>query len=359
MMRAFVWITVVVGALVVFSGEAHARYRGFAEEAFFGRHVGAAGAGAGGSGVTSSGEIIKAFYNPAGLADARGLGFCASWADPDNGLEDGENRYVGGSLRIGEYGTIGLSRYKVAYGNDTRRRPQGSYRIVSGKASIVVLTIAEEPVKDLLVGVNVSAFEYKPAADMGRSVDEARSFWADAGLIKYFEMARTQASAHWLKLGGSLSNFTYSDIHVGGTYDELPVALRLGAAYEMGWWGLTWEQGLRTVETVAQVEYQNILNYDYRTALRFGGELRLLEILALRLGYESESVDDYAQAENRDRLGSTTYGFGISLPLQKIGGGKVPLRVGLDYARTKRPAYTRDQESEDFKTTTICASYYF
>ena len=358
-MRSFMWLALVSGTLLVLSADVEAGYKGFAEEVFFGRHTGAAGAGAGGNGVTSSGDIINAFYNPAGLADARGVGFCISWADPDYGPEDGEYRYAGGNVGVGDYGTVGLSRYKVAYGEETRRRRPGSSQDVSGKASIWVLTLADEPLKDLLVGINISALRYAPEGDVGRSVDEARSFWADAGLIKFYEVARTQASAHWLRLGGSLSNFTYSDIHVGGTYDDLPVALRLGAAYEMGWWELTWQRGLRTVETVAQVEYQNILNYDYRTALRLGGEIRLVEILALRLGYTSESVDDYDRAENRDHIGSTTYGFGLSLPLQKISGGKVPLKVGLDYAKTERPAYTRDQEAENSKTLTICAGYYF
>jgi hypothetical protein len=70
-------------------------------------------------------------------------------------------------------------------------------------------------------------------------------------------------------------------------------------------------------------------------------------------------VDDYGRAENRDRIGSTAYGFDLSLPLHKIGGGKVPFKLGLDYAKTEQPAYTRDQEAEDFKTPTICAAYYF
>jgi hypothetical protein len=55
----------------------------------------------------------------------------------------------------------------------------------------------------------------------------------------------------------------------------------------------------------------------------------------LGVSYYSESVDDYGRDENRDRIGSTTYGFGLSLSLHKVGGGKVPLMLGLDYAKTE------------------------
>jgi hypothetical protein len=214
-------------------------------------------------------------------------------------------------------------------------------------------------VKDLLVGINISTLQYDFGTERGRSTNDGEAHWADVGLLKYFTLGRTQASGHWFRLGGSLSNLTYSGVDVLGTTEDLPVALRLGAAYEMGWWGLTWKQGLRTVETVLHVEYQDILNYAHQTAVRVGGEVRLVEILALRLGYYRETVDDYDQADNRDSIENTTYGFGIHLPLYKITGGNLPLRMGLDYANMKQAEYTRDGDTDDFTTLTLCAGYYF
>ena len=172
-------------------------------------------------------------------------------------------------------------------------------------------------------------------------------------------MARTEASGHWLKVGGSLSNLTYSSIDTRDGTEDLPVALRLGGAYEMGWWGPTWRYGVRTVETIAQAEYQDVLNYDRRTAVKLGGEIRLVEVLALRLGYFRETVDDHGYASNKDAIENTTYGFGIHLPLHKVTGGKLPLKVGIDYAKMKQPEYTEGGETEDFKTFTLCASYYY
>jgi len=360
MLRRLMLIAAVPILLLGLSAGAQAKYRGFAEEMFFGRHTGAAGAATGRTGVTSSGEIIDTFYNPAGLADAKGVGFCLSWSNPYYLLEDAEYRFWGANVQIGNYGTVGLSKYKLDYGPVRWTSAHGRDTLSgSSDVAILVATLAGEPVKDLLVGVNISTFQYNVATERGRSMDDGGAYWADAGVLKYFALGRTRASGHWLRLGGSLSNLTYSSADVLGTTEDLPVALRLGAAYEMGWWGLTWKQGLRTVETILQVEYQDILNYDHQTALRLGGEVRLVEILALRLGYYRETLDDYGDPANNDNLENTTYGFGIHLPLHKITDGKLPLKVGLDYANMKQPEYSRDRDTDNFKTFTACAAYYF
>jgi hypothetical protein len=349
MLRKLVCIAAMALVWLVLFGNAQAKYKGFADEVFFGRHTGAAGAAMGKVGVTSSGDIISTFYNPAGLADARGVGFYVSSSEPCYLLEDAEYRYVGGSVGIKDYGALGVSKYNLDYGKD-----------YSTDASIFMVTLASEPRKNLLVGLNISAFQYRSSMGMGgRSDVDAQAFWADVGVIKYYTLGRTDASGHWLRLGGSLSNFTFSDIHVAGTYDDLPAALRLGAAYEMGWWGVTWKGRLRTVETIVQAEYQDILNYDHRTALRLGGEIRLIEVLAFRLGYYRETVDDHGYDSNRDSIEDTTYGFGFHLPLHKISAGKLPLKLGLDYAKMEQPSYTRRGDTDDFTTLSVYGGYHF
>ncbi len=353
-------VAVAVGVVLASSPDADAKYRGFAQEMFFGRNAGAAGAATGGAGVTSSGDIINTFYNPAGLADAKGLGCCFSLSDRYYLLENAQFTYWGGHVQAGNYGTVGASRYNLDYGPFIWPDEHGGGGgTTSNDATILVFTLAGEPLKDLLVGVNISAFQYNFATGMGRSTAEGAAYWADVGLLKYFSLGRTQASGHWLKLGGSLSNLTYSSIDVPETTEDLPVALRLGAAYEMGWWGLTWKPKLRTVETVFQVEYQDILNYEYRTAVRLGGEVRLVEIIALRLGYYRETVDDYDQDVNRDNIESTTYGFGLHLPLHKITEGKLPLKIGVDFADMKQPEYTKGGDTDSYRTVTFCAGYFF
>ena len=360
MARNSVWIAAMVAAFLAISSDTQAKYRGFAGEVFFGRHPGAAGAATGRTGVTSSGDIVNTFYNPAGLADAKGVGFCLSWSDRYYLMDDAKYRYWGGSAQVGDYGTIGVSKYKLDYGPiGGVAGPGGDAQANSNDAAVLVLTLAGEPLKDLLVGVNISTFQYNFGTDRGRSQDDAGAYWADIGLLKYFTLGRTQASGHWLKLGGSLSNLTYSSIDTPETTEDLPVALRLGTAYEMGWWGLTWKRGLRTVETILQVEYQDILNYEHQTAARLGGEVRLVEIIALRLGYYRETVDDHGQDTNRDNIENTTYGFGVHLPLHKITEGKLPLKVGLDYANMKQPEYTLGGETDNARTFTFCANYYF
>ena len=193
MMRRFMLVAAVAILLLGLSTGAHAKYRGFAQEMFFGRHTGAAGAATGRTGVTSSGEIIDTFYNPAGLADAKGVGFCLSWSDPYYLLEDAKYRFWGANVQVGDYGTVGVSRYKLDYG-PIRVSPGigGETRYGSSDAAILVVTLAGEPVKDLLVGVNISAFQYNFEVGGGRSMD-GDAYWADVGLLKYLTLGRTQS----------------------------------------------------------------------------------------------------------------------------------------------------------------------
>jgi hypothetical protein len=360
MSRNLVGVIAVLAVCVAISADAEAKYGGFAGEIFFGRQPGAAGAAAGRTGVTSSGDIINTFYNPAGLADAKGLGFAFSWTEDDSPLTGSEDRFMGGNTRIGRFGVVGLSRYHFDYGPVSYADANGGNRHpVTTDASIVVLTLAGEPLKDLLVGANLSAFRYEFTVDRGRTDGVEWAYWADLGLLKYFTLGRTQASGHWLKLGGSLSNFTYSDIDLPDGGAELPVALRLGVAYEMGWWGLTWKRGLRTVETVVQVEYQDVLNSGEQTAVKLGGEIRLVEILALRVGYYRETQGDYMGAGSSDYTEDTTYGFGIYAPFYKFRDGKLPLKLGIDVINIEPPEYEGSGGQERLATVTFSAAYYF
>jgi hypothetical protein len=355
-LKKWLWIAVVTTLLTALADDAGAKYGGFAEEIFFGRHTAAAGAAAGRVGVVSSGDIINTFYNPAGLGDAAGVGFCLSWVEEARVLTEGDYRFLGGNVRIADYGVLGVSRYNFDYSPVGYADGSGGKgRTVGTDASITVVTLAGEPRKDLLLGLNISSLQYDYEMDRGRAEDGSDAYWIDVGGIKYWELARTQTTGHWLRLGGSISNLTGSSIDISQGVEDLPVALRLGSAYEMAWWGLTWRQRLRTVETVVQAEYQDILNYGERAALRLGGEVRFVEVLVLRLGYYRESVDD----AGGEYIEDTTYGFGVHLPLHKITDGKLPLKLGVDYANMAPAEYQGRGDPERLTTVTFCAGYYF
>ena len=107
------------------------------------------------------------------------------------------------------------------------------------------------------------------------------------------------------------------------------------------------------------IEYQDLLNSKYFGALRIGGELRLLEMLALRLGYYRESRNDNDDPENyKDVLTDMTYGFGIELPLEKITAARIPLRVKFDMTRLQQPSsYKGPNRWSDFSVYSLSARW--
>ena len=92
-----------------------------------------------------------------------------------------------------------------------------------------------------------------------------------------------------------------------------------------------------------------------------GGELRLLEMLALRLGYYRESRNDYDDPENyKDAVTEMTYGFGIELPLEKIAAARIPLRVKFDMTRLQQPSpYKGPNPWGDFSVYSLSARWVY
>jgi len=92
-----------------------------------------------------------------------------------------------------------------------------------------------------------------------------------------------------------------------------------------------------------------------------GGELRLLEMLALRLGYYRESRNDYDHPENyKDVLTDVTYGFGIELPLEKIPAARIPLTVKFDMTRLPQPSpYKGPNRWSDFSGYSLSARWVY
>ena len=315
------------------------------------RQPSARGEALGKGNVTATGSVLDTNFNPAGLAGAPALSLCASTSKSLYTLENARYTYLGGSVRVGRIGVVGASRYRLDTGEKTVRGAGGG-GVYTPEYYVYTLTFSTEPVRDLFVGTNVNLLRYNLPGDY------SNEWWADLGLLKTIRLTRSDRMRQLLRVGGSLANFTYSEAELPGGDEDLPVTLRVGCCYSVAWWGRTLLSSLKTMEVLVNLEFQDLLNSEYLDGYRVGGEVWLLEMLALRIGHYSEDIDDFGHAANKSEREETTYGFGIELPFDRFSDGDIPIVISLDMVRLDQPSLTHGPAAYDkYSVYTICIRY--
>ena len=328
-------LATLVACILLIHSEADCKYGGAFEDRFFGRLPSARGEALGRGTVAISGDVLSSLYNPAGLADMLGLSFSMSFSDGSQAPDMADQTFLGAGVPLSKHFGIGFSRNHFEYREEIDRRGRRSITYTP-ESSIHTLTLAAKPAAGLYVGLNLSLFSETSSGE-----DET-SLWPDVGILKMFYWKRPGGRQHRLTLGGSLSNLTASSIDTSPDEEQLPVTLRLGTSYRVASARRSWQGRLRTVGLLCHLEYQDVLNSPYRDAYRIGSEIRLLELLALRIGYYFESIAKEEADGGSDWVGNTTYGSGLSLPIGKISKAMPPLRISLDWASYEDPHETAE-----------------
>ncbi len=107
------------------------------------------------------------------------------------------------------------------------------------------------------------------------------------------------------------------------------------------------------------VEYQNVLNYKYRTAYKFGSQLSLLNILFFRLGYYDET-ENAGYSNSIGDIKKWTYGFGFMLEFNKLLNANIPIKLTLNYANLPQPTYIVNRSNwKNFTVYDLIISYDF
>lgn len=345
---------IFVGFLLV-AYPALAGYIGALDELFFYHHPSARAEAMGKGYVAVDGDVLASFYNPAGLASARGILITGSYLPtPFYLLEKSSLSFIGGSFQVGDYGVVGLSRYHLSYGKmweaDELGRVIGKFNFYE---SMYALTLATN-LEYLLLGVNLKLIHQR----MGSKVN-TNSGLADLGILKSFSLEESQGIQQEVKIGASLFNFTYSSIGSSNQEDELPVIFRLGGSYQISLFKGAMLGNLRTLDALCHIEYQRLFNSKYRRGIKVGGELTFLQVLALRYGYYRQNINDYGYPEvNKNLLSENTYGWGVQIPLRQFSHSKIPLDLKFDMVRLPQPNYIKTAKmEEEFSLYTLSVNW--
>jgi len=318
-------------------------YNGVLGELFFYHHPSARAEAMGKGYVAIGGDPFASFYNPAGLASARGILVAGSYLPtPLYLLEKSSLSFIGGSFQIGDYGVVGLSRYHLSLGKVLlwNRKRQQAEEFTPG-VSMYALTMATD-LESFFVGVNLKLIHRRYGID-----DNTNAGLMDLGVLKSFSLQESGKIQQVAAVGASLFNFTYSSIGSSNNEDELPVIFRLGSSYRLSLFRGFVLENLETFDALCHIEYQKLLNSKYEKGIKMGGEFTFLKLLTVRYGYYRQKIDDLGHPEaNKNLLSENTYGFGVQIPLRQLSGSEIPLDLKFDMVRLPQPSYVKTRTTE-------------
>ena len=311
------------------------RYRGAYSEMFFGRQPSARSEAMARSQVAVGGEVYSAYYNPAALASLPSPVAGATFASPFYLTGDAHYDYYGVAVPLGRFGTLGVSRFFFNRSPETITLTDG-VRELRNETALYALSYGLSIGRWADVGVNVNLFRRLVSTDDFEW--DMRGYPVDLGLFKAVSLGG-EAALRW---GASLSNINGVKVGLENQKDALPTVLRAGMSYSRVLRESEETDVTPLMNLLVTAEYQDLLNGEERRAWRLGVEALLWEVLALRVGYYHESVDDYGIAQNADALSEFTYGAGFCIPVKGLFAELPNWVVRLDYAHLPQPDYTRD-----------------
>jgi hypothetical protein len=326
---------------------------GFLPEFFFGRQPSARAEALGRAYAATDGDLGSIYFNPAGIATIKRVEVNTSYTAPWYYLTKAYYKYYAAGWYINKYLQVALSRFHIDFGNTLAVNA-----ITPSYTQKSTLTLASQPLKNLLIGANINYFVWQPGVNNNTST----TVFFDAGIIKKINLYKGKKNEHRINAGISLSNFTYASTkatYVSGTDKYyLPAIARYAVNYELLYGRRYFIDTVNTFRLIALGEMQSVINSKYRTIFKTGAEITLLNLLALRGGwYKETKLQDYGlPLYNNNTIKAFTYGFGVQIPLHLLTG--LPVNINIDYTSLPQVSYSRIRTDwPNFNTYTLRLNY--
>jgi len=323
-------------------GSLSAQYiSGFQQEYFFGNLPSAKVEAMGMADAAVGGTVASSFFNSAGLGGIEKQEVYLSTSAPFYILKNSNYWYAAYARRIIPRIVAAFSVNSFTIGETTFDVNIGDkkYPITKGLTSNYALSVAGTPLKGLYIGFNFNLFRWKLFDD----VSAAATFHIDGGLLYKLEIRDLEKLRHHAQFGVSVNNFTGSKINWKApdgaqATNNLPIIGRFAAAYFFGTDINLPVAGKGPLDFTFTLEYQNTFNSDFYSTFSVGLESVLWKVLAFRMGYFTQTLDDFGHEVNFDHIRDFTYGFGAIVPLNELTNDKVPLSIHIDYVSLKPPS---------------------
>jgi hypothetical protein len=282
--------------------------------------------------VCTGRNINTSYYNPAALANANGLELSSTYVEvKDDGNPTKMFLYNAIAGKVSKYVNLELSRfaYHVRFNDLTTPRIPW-YNLFS----VYTIGVASEPIDDLHIGFNGKLMTVRlHQSSLGESDNKTDYiFTSDFGLIKDFRINKSNV----LTSAFSITNYTSTEYDVSEYYGEsveidVPVVGTIGLAYEFQS-SKKYLDTLSWFSSIVQVEYGDNLISRYRSSIKGGLEVSLLDLLSVRIGYFFETQDAAQDLIYKSAVSGVTFGVGLQLPFNRLYK-RVPFSVYFDFAR--------------------------
>ena len=311
------------------------------------------------AGVCLGGDEFSVWSNPAGISMLKGMdlniGYSNIYQHPyDTSLtpfEDANFQFYGFATRINNLMSVGINRNEFTRGENIYRIDPDSvvFDSLVPKFTSYTFTLGIQPMQQLYIGVNFNYTQGHPLYGPYYSNQRPSGFSFDLGAIWRQELSEGKNHRQYVDGGVSLANTTFSEIHYSSFagFHQLPANLRLGAGWHYTMKNKQDADKPHLLDASVTTEFQTIIGYQYRTAYRAGAEILLYELLALRAGYYSESVnpDLFSGGTTlyKSQVGNLTYGAGLEVPLNKFTDGNIPLDIKFDFANLPSTTFLKEK----------------
>lgn len=326
---------------------------GMLVEYFYGRLMSTRAEAMGMTSITNTGEAQSAIYNPAviGLFEEKQVGLL--YSSPYYLLRNARYHDISVAIPVNKMIGIGFhsNSFHIGATDFTLNINNNDYIVDKPYNRNNVITVAAQVLEGLSIGINANWFRWKYINASPR----AKSILLDFGII-YKKSLKSNID---ISAAISVSNFTKSKIElIGDSTDqfigEMPSNLKFGFGFEKVFTGNLCGLTDREFKLSASFEYNDVLNYDFYTSYHAGFELWVMQLLALRMGYYSRTLDQKGFTQyNYDHISDLTYGFALGIPANTISKGKLPFNLTLDITVLKEEEVSKAGRIGDFRSISL------
>ncbi len=184
----------------------------------------------------------------------------------------------------------------------------------------------------------------------------AENVYFDFGAIKKITIGKNPKLVQSASVGVDVSNLNNATLTltvepINATdqpqdlTNQLPVMNRYGANYQIAWNEGILFDSLTTFKCMLVFDYRHLLNSEYYSGYRLGGEFTVLDMLIFRLGTFEENHFNFGFSGNKTLISDFTYGFGLQVPLHKIT--KVPVQLNIDYTSLPQVSFRKSTSDHE------------
>lgn len=343
-------------------------YANTAEWMFFGRQPSAK--------TEAMGRILTLNYepnfltqsNPAALTFSEGAKIFYSQSSRLYMVDDASYYFAGVSYNTKNIGAFAFNIQLIDWGKFSKTSPYSPTVIGTFRPTdkIYTFTYSNELKDWFSYGISANLF----AQNYDGENTYSNTFF-EIGILKEFKLFENSEIKDNLLIGTQMKNIFNQGVDYDGTsyvsvgYDDVsyvgyfPSIFRVGISNVVEYTNKGIYQKSHLIGFTSGFEYQDLFNSKYRTAYKLGGELSLLDIVYLRIGYYYETLEG-ASGNSKKSLEEFTYGFGFNFNLVHYLNNQFPMSIKLDYINLPQPSYvTNIDDWDNFNTFSLIINYRF